>query len=78
VDEADDAMPPQSLSVRSEREASLPVLLTQIWGIEHSKDSHYLHIYIGQLRRKIEPDPMLPRLLVTVPGVGYRFSADDG
>jgi two-component system KDP operon response regulator KdpE len=54
------------------------MLLTQMWGMEQSKDSHYLHVYIGQLRRKIEPDPMRPRLLVTIPGVGYRFNADDG
>jgi len=54
------------------------MLLTQMWGMEHRKDSHYLHVYIGQLRRKIEPDPIRPHLLVTIPGVGYRFSADDG
>jgi len=53
------------------------MLLTQMWGIGESKDSHRLHVYIGQLRRKIEPDPRRPRLLVTVPGVGYRLNADD-
>lgn len=53
------------------------MLLTQMWGTEKSKASHYLHVYVGQLRRKIEPDPMRPCLLMTVPGVGYRFSADD-
>ncbi len=52
------------------------MLLTQMWGIGDGKDAHHLHVYIGQLRRKIEPDPLRPRLLVTIPGVGYRFSVD--
>jgi len=53
------------------------MLLSQMWGIGEGKDSHHLHVFIGQLRKKIEPDPLRPRLLITVPGVGYRFSADD-
>ncbi len=53
------------------------MLLTQMWGLGEGKDSHHLHVFIGQLRRKIEPDPLRPRLLITVPGVGYRFSADE-
>lgn len=52
------------------------MLLTQMWGIGDSKHTHHLHVYIGQLRHKIEPDPLCPRLIVTIPGVGYRFSAD--
>jgi two-component system KDP operon response regulator KdpE len=52
------------------------MLLTQMWGAGGGKDAHHLHVYVGQLRRKIEPDPVRPRLLVTIPGVGYRFSAD--
>ncbi len=50
------------------------MLLTQVWGVDHDKQSHFLHVYIGQLRRKIEPDPAHPRLLLTVSGAGYRFS----
>jgi two-component system, OmpR family, KDP operon response regulator KdpE len=53
------------------------MLLTQMWGSGEGKDSHHLHVYIGQLRRKIEPDPLRPRLIITIPGVGYRFSADE-
>jgi two-component system, OmpR family, KDP operon response regulator KdpE len=53
------------------------MLLAQMWGVGEGKDSHHLHVFIGQLRKKIEPDPLRPRLLITVPGVGYRFSADD-
>lgn len=53
------------------------MLLSQVWGTGYGADSHYLHVYIGQLRRKIEPDPAHPRFILTVSGVGYRFSADD-
>ncbi len=50
------------------------MLLTQVWGTDYDKHSHYLHVYIGHLRRKIEPDPVNPRFLHTIPGAGYRFS----
>jgi two-component system KDP operon response regulator KdpE len=50
------------------------MLITQVWGADRSIQAHYLHVYIGQLRRKIEPDPASPRLLLTVSGAGYRFS----
>jgi two-component system, OmpR family, KDP operon response regulator KdpE len=53
------------------------MLLSQVWGTGYGADSHYLHVYIGQLRRKIEPDPAHPHFILTVSGVGYRFSADD-
>jgi len=53
------------------------MLLTQVWGNKHDAKSHYLHVYIGHLRRKIEPDPSQPRFLQTISGVGYRF-CDDG
>ena len=53
------------------------MLLSQVWGTGYGADSHYLHVYIGQLRRKIEPDPAHPRFILTVSGVGYRFSAED-
>jgi len=53
------------------------MLLSQVWGTGYGAESHYLHVYIGQLRRKIEPDPAHPRFILTVSGVGYRFSSDD-
>jgi two-component system KDP operon response regulator KdpE len=52
------------------------MLLTQVWGTSHDAKAHYLHVYIGQLRRKIEPDPAHPRFLITISGVGYRFNDD--
>ncbi len=53
------------------------MLLSQVWGTGYGAEAHYLHVYIGQLRRKIEPDPAHPRFILTVSGVGYRFSSDD-
>lgn len=48
-------------------------LLREVWGAGHSEDGHYLRIYIGRLRQKLESDPTLPRHLLTETGVGYRF-----
>ena len=52
-------------------------LLTQVWGPTHAGDTHYLRIYMKQLRDKLEADPVRPRHLVTETGVGYRLLADD-
>jgi two-component system KDP operon response regulator KdpE len=48
-------------------------LLQEIWGPSYGTESHYLRVYIAQLRRKLEPDPARPRHLLTEPGMGYRF-----
>jgi len=48
-------------------------LLSEVWGPGHAEDTHYLRVYMAQLRRKIEPDPARPTLLATEPGVGYRL-----
>ncbi len=53
------------------------MLLSQVWGTGYGTEAHYLHVYIGQLRRKIEPDPAHPRFILTISGVGYRFSSDE-
>jgi two-component system KDP operon response regulator KdpE len=50
-----------------------PQLLRAVWGPSHSEDTHYVRIYMGHLRAKLEPDPSQPRHLVTEVGVGYRF-----
>ena len=52
------------------------MLLTQVWKTDQKKQS-YLHVYVGHLRRKIEPDPAHPRFLHTISGVGYRFQDDE-
>ncbi|MBN9319614.1 MAG: DNA-binding response regulator [Caulobacterales bacterium 68-7] len=51
-------------------------LLTAVWGPAHVEDVQYLRVFVGQLRQKIELDPALPTLIVTEPGVGYRWSPD--
>jgi two-component system KDP operon response regulator KdpE len=48
-------------------------ILREIWGPSYGDESHYLHVYVSQLRRKIEPDPARPRYLLTEPGAGYRL-----
>ncbi|CAN5411154.1 two-component system response regulator KdpE [soil metagenome] len=48
-------------------------LLREVWGPGYNEESHYLRVYMGQLRHKLEPDPTRPRYLLTEPGVGYRL-----
>lgn len=48
-------------------------LLSEIWGILGTENPHYLRIYIGHLRKKIEDDPAMPKHIITEPGVGYRI-----
>jgi len=49
-------------------------LLRAVWGPEYEDARPYLHVLVGQLRRKIEPDPANPRYVLTEPGVGYRLA----
>jgi two-component system KDP operon response regulator KdpE len=48
-------------------------LLRQVWGPASAQQSHYLRVYMAQLRRKLEEDPARPRILLTELGVGYRL-----
>ena len=48
-------------------------LLAQVWGPGYENDVQNLHVFISQLRRKIEPQPARPRFVLTEPGIGYRF-----
>ena len=48
-------------------------ILEKVWGWEYGDDLDYVRIYISHLRQKIEPDPSLPRYILTEPGVGYHF-----
>ena len=49
-------------------------LLKEVWGPAYAKESHYLRVYLAQLRRKLEDDPSHPRHLITEAGMGYRFA----
>jgi two-component system KDP operon response regulator KdpE len=48
-------------------------LLHTVWGPTYETESHYLRVYLAQLRLKLEPEPSRPRHLLTEPGMGYRF-----
>jgi len=48
-------------------------LLREVWGRAYGDESHYLHVYVSQLRRKLETDPARPRYILTEPGAGYRL-----
>jgi two-component system KDP operon response regulator KdpE len=52
-------------------------LLRQVWGRGYGSESNYLRVYVGQLRRKLGDDAANPRLIVTEPGIGYRWIASD-
>jgi two-component system KDP operon response regulator KdpE len=49
-------------------------LLREVWGPAYAKETHYLRVYLAQLRRKLEDDPSHPRHLLTETGMGYRFA----
>ena len=52
-------------------------LLADVWGPEYTEHTHYLRLYMGQLRAKLETDPAEPQRLLTEPGVGYRLVEAD-
>lgn len=52
-------------------------ILSAVWGPAHADDTQYLRVFVGQLRAKIEPNPEMPRLVLTEPGIGYRLWAPE-
>jgi len=50
------------------------LLLQRVWGADYVDETEYLRVYMGRLRRKLEPDPANPRYLMTEAGVGYRLA----
>jgi two-component system KDP operon response regulator KdpE len=50
-------------------------LLQEVWGPQYETETHYLRVYVGQIRRKLEPDPSRPLYFLTEPGMGYRFAS---
>jgi two-component system KDP operon response regulator KdpE len=53
------------------------MLVHQVWGPEYGDESHYLHVYVARLRKKLEIDPQRPRYIQTEPSVGYRLTTSD-
>lgn len=63
----------KNLAVNAGKVLTHRQLLRAVWGISFEYDTHYLRVYVGQLRRKIEADASRPRHIITEPGVGYRL-----
>jgi two-component system KDP operon response regulator KdpE len=53
-------------------------LLQEVWGPQYGEETNYLRVFIARVRRKLEPDPAVPRYFLTEPGMGYRFEAAEG
>jgi two-component system KDP operon response regulator KdpE len=49
-------------------------ILREVWGPAQQNETHYLRVLVGQLRQKLGDDPMRPRFILTVQGVGYRLT----
>jgi two-component system, OmpR family, KDP operon response regulator KdpE len=64
------------LAKRSDKVITHRELLKAVWGVEYGEEREYLRVFVSQLRRKIEDDPLSPNYVLTVPGVGYRFASD--
>lgn len=67
-----------ALAKRADRVVTSRQLLREVWGPGHAEQSHYLRIYIRQLRQKLEDDPAHPVLLLTETSVGYRLQVSQG
>lgn len=65
----------QYLIQNAGRVVTYSMLLMQVWGTDYEGDTQTLRVHVGNLRRKIEPDPGRPHFILTEPGVGYRFKS---
>jgi two-component system KDP operon response regulator KdpE len=65
----------KTLVSEPDRVLTYKTLLQRVWGPAYSEEEHYLHVYVANLRKKIEANPRAPRHIITEPGVGYRFAA---
>lgn len=65
----------QHLAVNSDKILTHTMILQSVWGNEYSSEKEYLRVFIGRLRRKLEPDQKNPRYIQTIPGVGYHLAA---
>jgi two-component system KDP operon response regulator KdpE len=66
----------EALARRAGKVVTHAQLLTEVWGPSGDGQTHYLRIYMGTLRRKLEPDPTRPQYLLTEPSIGYRLNMD--
>jgi len=67
----------QELALDADRVLTHAELLRRVWGPEYGQEKEYLRVFIGRLRAKIELEPLNPRYIITVPGIGYKLRAAD-
>jgi len=65
----------QHLAVNADKVLTHNMLLQSVWGNEYASEKEYLRVFVGRLRRKLEPDPKNPKYIQTIPGVGYHLAA---
>ncbi len=64
----------QHLAVNADKVLTHNMILQSVWGNEYSSEKEYLRVFIGRLRKKLEPDPGKPKYIQTIPGVGYHLA----
>jgi two-component system KDP operon response regulator KdpE len=65
------------LAAHADRVLTHQAILSHVWGFTGSDHVEYLRVYVGQLRKKLEANPDEPQILVTEPGIGYRFKSSE-
>jgi len=65
----------QELTFNAGKVLTHSMLLGKLWGPEYGAEKEYLRVFIGRLRKELEPDPENPKYIITIPGVGYQFKA---
>lgn len=65
------------LAAHADRVLTHQAILTQVWGSDDFDRVEYLRVYIGQLRKKLEENPDEPQIILTEPGIGYRFRSSE-
>ena len=63
----------QHLAVNADKVLTHNMILQSVWGSEYNSEKEYLRVFVGRLRKKLEPDPKSPRYIQTIPGVGYHL-----
>jgi len=65
----------QELVLNANKVLTHGMLLGKVWGPEYGEEREYLRVFIGRLRRQLEPKPENPKYIISIPGVGYQFKA---
>jgi len=65
----------QQMAANANKVLTHQMLLQMVWGEEYTSEKEYLRVFVGRLRKKIEPDPEKPKYIITTPGVGYLLAS---